>query len=121
MHKPIICAKLDCPDDSLLQFTNMTLLMWGRDMILEGLCLPIQADPIKFKLESIDCREMKWQLFTHHHPEEPAPFVITDVVSFKIGQSHHRKPATVLTDHFGLTWNYKTLNLRYGSVVDELE
>ena len=27
--------------------------------------------------------------------------------SFKIGQSQHRKSATILTDHFGLTWNYK--------------
>jgi len=28
---------------------------------------------------------------------------------------------TTLTDHFGLTWNYKTLQLCYGSVVIELE
>lgn len=121
MHQGMIRAALGCADDSQLQLTNMTLRMWGRDMILEGLCVPEQGTPMPFQLESIDCREVKWQLFTHHHLDEPVAFPTTDVVSFKIGQSHHRKSATTLTDHFGLTWNYKTLNLRYASVVIELD
>ena len=121
MHQPMIRSALGCAEDSLLQLTGLTMLMWGRDMVLDGLCVPDVGTPLKFQLESIDCREMKWQLFTHHHLDEPIAFPTTDVVSLKIGQSHHRKSATTLTDHFGLTWNYKTLNLRYGSVVIELE
>jgi len=121
MHQPVIREALGCTEDSQLQFTNMTLIMWGRDMIFDGLCVPEQGQPISFQLESIDCREVKWQLFTHHQLDHPIAFPTTAIVSFKIGQSHHRKPATILTDHFGLTWNYKTLNLRYGDVVIELD
>lgn len=121
MHQGMIRSILGCAEDSTLQLTGMTLLMWGRDMLIDGLCVPADGNPVSFQLESLDCRETKWQLFTHHHLDTPIAFPTTDVVSFKIGQSHHRKSATVLTDHFGLTWNYKTLNLRYASVVIELE
>jgi len=94
--------------------------MWGRDMIFDGICIPTDGESIVFQLESVDCREVKWQLFSHHQLDTPIAYPTTDVVSFKIGQSHHRKPATVLTDHFGLTWNYQTLNLHYKEMVIEL-
>ncbi len=121
MHQPMIRSALGCADDSLLQFTNLTMQMWGRNMIIDALCVPENGNPLAFQLESIDCREAKWQLFSHHNHNDPIAFPTTDVVSFKIGQSHHRKSATVLTDHFGLTWNYHTLNLRYGGIVIPLE
>jgi hypothetical protein len=121
MHKAMLTNALGCGEDSELQFTHMETLMWGRDMLFDGLCIPAVGNPISFQLESIDCRKVTWQLFSHHQLDIPIPFPITDVVSFKIGQSQHRKSATVLTDHFGLTWNYKTLNLRYGDVLIELE
>jgi len=112
---------LGCTEGSQLQFTNMTTLMWGRDMILDGICIPTEGKSVVFQLESVDCRKVTWQLFSHHQLDVPLAFPATEVVSFKIGQSHHRKSATVLTDHFGLTWNYKTLNLRAGGIVIELE
>lgn len=119
MHQAMIRTLLGCADDSLLKFTDMTFVMWGRDMILQGEC---EGQPVQpFQLHTIDCREMKWQLFSHHHMETPVSFPTTEVVSFKIGQSHHRKSAVVLTEHFGLTWNYKTLHLKFGTVSIELE
>lgn len=117
----MIRSALGCAENSQLQFTNLTLQMWGRDMILDGLCIPEKGQPLDFILESIDCREVKWQLFTHHQMDTPVAFPTTDIVSLKIGQSHHRKSASTLTDHFGLTWNYKTLNLHYGSIVIPLD
>lgn len=121
MHQAMILSALGSADDSQLQFRQMTTLMWGRDMILAGVCRSTDNKSIVFQLESIDCRKVTWQLFSHHQLENPVAFPVTDVVSFKIGQSHHRKSATVLTDHFGLTWNYRTLNLRYGDVLIELD
>jgi len=120
MHQTMIFKALGCADDSQLQFTQMRTLMWGRDMIFDGICIPTDGESIVFQLESVDCREVKWQLFSHHQLDTPIAYPTTDVVSFKIGQSHHRKPATVLTDHFGLTWNYQTLNLHYKEMVIEL-
>lgn len=123
MHQAMIRGALGCADDSQLRLNNIQTLMWGRDMIFGGLCVMAEGEsnPLKFQLKSVDCREVKWQLFSHHHLDEPIPFPITDIVSFKIGQSHHRKSATLLTDHFGLTWNYRMLNLCYGEVVIELD
>lgn len=117
----MIRSALGCADNSLLQLTDLSLQMWGRNMIISGQCIPQTGTPQPFKLESIDCRETKWQLFSHHAHNDPIDFPTTDIVSLKMGQSHHRKSASILTDHFGLTWNYETLNLRYGEIVIELE
>ena len=121
MHRVLIHNALGCPDDNLLTLTHLTLQMWGRDMVFDGVCVPTQGESVKFQLESIDCREVKWQLFSHHHLDQPVPFPTTDIVSFKIGQSNHRKSATLLTDHFGLTWNYNILSLRYMGTIVELD
>ena len=120
MHQAMIFNALGCEADSQLRFRQMTTLMWGRDMIFDGDCITQAGKSIAFQLESIDCREVKWQIFSHHQLDTPIPYPNTEVVSFKIGQSHHRKSAALLTDHFGLTWNYKMLNLRYGGVLIEL-
>jgi len=117
----MLTTALGCDSGSQLQFIDMATLMWGRDMIFDAVCIPIDGKSVSFQLESVDCRKVTWQLFSHHQLDHPVAFPTTDVVSFKIGQSHHRKSATVLTDHFGLTWNYKTLKLRVGDVVIELD
>jgi hypothetical protein len=120
MHQAKLYNTLGCGEDNQLQITHMKTLMWGRDMIFYGVCVSTTGKSKLFQLESIDCREVKWQVFSHHQLNIAVPFPTTDIVSFKIGQSHHRKSATLLTDHFGLTWNYQTLNLQHGDVVSEL-
>jgi hypothetical protein len=115
MHQILITGALGCADGSLLHITNQTALMWGRDLIFYGIC-----ERVEFQLQSYDIREAKWQLFSHHHMDDPIAYPQTEIVSFKIGQTHQRKPATMLTEHFGLTWTYGRLVLVGNGVEIEL-
>lgn len=115
MHQSMITNALGCAEGSLLHITGMSALMWGRNLIFQGRC-----ETLEFQLQSYDIREAKWQLFSHHHMENPLPYPQTEIVSFKIGQTHQRKPATILTEHFGLTWTYGRLVLVGNGVEIEL-
>lgn len=73
-----------------------------------------QKAMIPFRLMLEDCRDMQWRVYAHlRHPEDQTLPTAT-VVNLRLGTDGHRKPLHVLTDFFGLTVTYGTMQLTRG-------
>lgn len=103
-----ILSRLNLQQDTAIQLTGLTLRMWGRDLYFS-----CQAESSQFELVFTDCREMRWQLYTHIQDDENPAFPPSELVNLKIGRSQHRSPAHLLTGHFGLSLVYGELRLVY--------
>lgn len=93
--------------DAVLSITGMAHEQWGRT-----LRLMMQADDANstaFALVFEDCREINWRIFVHQADDSGRAFPQTTLVDFAAGRSQHRSPATLLSDHFGLTLVYGRL------------
>jgi hypothetical protein len=114
---------LGLPTDSRLMINRLDTLGWGHVLHFQCVALHPDADAADtldaahaetatpLTLHFDDCRELRWQLYTHALRVSETPFPRTEVINFSIGQSRHRKPALLLSDHFGLTVVYNTLEI----------
>ena len=113
-HFPLQTA-LNLEPTAIIRFTSLSMQMWGRELLFS-----CEADTLTFNLTFLDCREMRWQLYTHlQDPDKPA-FPPTDLANFKLGRNQHRSPAHLLTEHFGLSLVYGALELRHDDKTIEL-
>lgn len=101
-----IHAVLNLPDKAIIRFLSLQMIMWGRNTHFS-----CEADATQFELHFIDCREMRWQLYTHMQDEANPAFPPTELANIKIGRNQHRSPAHLLTEHFGLSLIYGELHL----------
>ena len=85
-----------------LHLTRLDLLLWGQELHFEGLA----AESLRFRLRLIDCREARWQWYTHMQPEGRPAFPPAEIVDLHLGRDQHRSPLRLLTDYFGLTVSY---------------
>ena len=113
-NNPILEA-LDLPVILPIQFVSLQMRMWGRDIRFG-----CKAGLVDFKLQFIDCREMRWQLYTHMQDETNPAFPLTELVNVKIGRNEHRSPAHLLTEHFGLSLEYGKLLLLHDNHIHQL-
>jgi hypothetical protein len=104
---PILSA-LNLPHINPIRFTSLQMRMWGRDLRFS-----CKAGLVEFKLQYTDCREMRWQVYTHLKDEQNPAFPPTELVNIKIGRNQHRSPSHLLTEHFGLSLVYGELDLIY--------
>ena len=102
MDRHDLLTLLDLESDKAVHIRGMKLIMWGQHLIFE--CV---TDDLKFELHLSDCRELKWQVYTHQVSD--LAFPPTPLVNFLVGQGRHRKPCYLLTEHFGLTVLYGKL------------
>lgn len=87
---------------------GMDWLGWGQTLVFQ--CQLRNADEtLSFEWRFIDCRETRWQHYAHADAKEVFPE--TELVNLRIGQGQHRKPAQLLTAHFGLSISYGTLTV----------
>lgn len=107
-----ILDSLSLPETSIIRFVSLQQVMWGRDMYFH-----CEVDEITFELRFVDCRESRWQIYTHIRDENKPAFPPTDLVNIKIGRNQHRSPAHLLTEHFGLSLVYGDLYLVHGDKV----
>ena len=113
-HLPLHTA-LNLEPSATIQLTALEMVMWGRELHFSG-----HADMMPFELRFLDCRELRWQLYSHLQDENNPVFPPTELVNFKIGRTQHRSPAHLLTEHFGLSLVYGELALHYADEVIQL-
>lgn len=112
MEHNLILATLDLPSETRLYLLEMQWVMWGRDLLFS-----CSADDQHFKLHFLDCRETRWQLYSHMQSDDNPPFPKTELANIKLGRDQHRSPAHLLTEHFGLSLVYGGLELHHDDVV----
>ena len=114
MDKSRILEKLALPITSTIQLTHLDMVLWGQGLYFHAVAQPLEGSSIAFEIRFLDCREMRWQLYTHmQHPDSPA-FPASELTNLRIGRSQHRSPAHLLTEHFGLSLFYGVLQVVYG-------
>jgi hypothetical protein len=93
--------------DSALQVSGLRLLGWGREMHFEG----VAGEATRFRLKLLDCREARWQWYTHIDAPEDAAFPLATIVDLHLGRDQHRSPLRLLTDLFGLVVSYGQIRI----------
>lgn len=100
---------------------DLQMVAWGRSLYFNCYAMPERGEPIPFGLYFVDIRDQRWTIYTHMVVEDHTPFPETELVGFRLGRGSHRKPAYLLTDHFGLVLNYERLYVVQGEKMTELE
>jgi hypothetical protein len=114
VDKARILDSLSLPESTSITLTHLDLVLWGQGLHFHALAQPLAGTIIAFELHFLDCRDMRWQIYTHNqHPDSPA-FPATELVNFRMGRSEHRSPAHLLTEHFGLSLFYGQLEIVSG-------
>ena len=106
MDRHIILDQMGLAPVTSLFFTGLTFQQWGRDLLFA-----VEADQQHFEVTFHDCREMKWQIYTHQVSDNPIAFPRSEWVNFRIGRDQHRSPAHILSEHFGLSLVYGALSV----------
>lgn len=101
MDRQKIADALGLSPGTSLYLTKLDFLAWGNNLHFEA----IAGEDRAFALQFRDCREWKWQTYTHMD-SAGASFPRTELVNFRLGRSQHRSPAHLLTEHFGLSLLY---------------
>ena len=112
VQQNLIRAALNLSQMVDIELVSLRMRMWGRDLGFE-----CKAGIVRFDLRFLDCRETRWQLYTHLKDEKNPAFPPTELVNFKMGRSEHRSPAHILTEHFGVSLVYGELQLIQEGVV----
>ncbi len=106
--------------------TDIQMVQWGRDLVLEcayqtvSLNAPPDA-PVYFDLIFHDCREIRYKVYAHigaHEQNQVTP--TADVVEVSLGQGNHRRDASLLTNHFGVTISYGSLSIEKDDHIYEM-
>ena len=112
MDKIRLSEMLGVQGSGVFQVKAIALDGWGSSLTLDCFyeaTAPASITPFKLRLQ--DCRELQWRVYAHlKHPEDQTLPTAT-LVNLRLGSDNHRKPLHVLTDFFGLTVNYGTLQV----------
>lgn len=114
-----VCA---LPDESTITITALKTSLWGQRLTFH--CHAISPDetmPLVFEAHFLDCREMKWQTYSHMVQDEDSAFPPTAWLNFRIGRSAHRRPAHLLTEHFGFSVVYGEFHIVEKGIVTILD
>lgn len=106
---------LSAPATAPLQLVGLRHGVWGRRLQFVGETL-VNDVPVPFVLRFDDCREQRWQFYSHITADPDVPFPRCTLVDWRWGRSQHRSPAHLLTDYFGLSLFYGTLHLVHADV-----
>ena len=110
MDKRRISEALGSHPYGALTIHDVHLVNWGRDVAFA--CVYDPGGPskaISFQLVFEDCREMRWKAYAHLDVDGTAQQPVTPVVDLRLGRDQHRTPASILTDHFGVSLYYGAL------------
>jgi hypothetical protein len=80
--------------------------LWGQTLRFSGI-----AGELLFRLTLTDCRESRWQHYAHMQIADRPAFPPATIVDLSLGRDQHRVPLQMLTDYFGLTVSYGTLQI----------
>ncbi|QPC83887.1 hypothetical protein G4Y79_05775 [Phototrophicus methaneseepsis] len=109
-----LLTTLHLADETPITMTSLDVLSWGRHLTFTCEARPLEADPVPFSLTLKDCRDMRWQIYTHQQADERLTMPPTLLVSYRLGRDQHRSPAHILTEHFALSVFYGELIIQQG-------
>lgn len=108
-ERAVLTDTLNVPAGEIL-LVDMSWLLWGQT--LSFTCRYQGETPFTFIWQFEDCREMRWQQYSHNRPATPTAFPPSELVSLRVGKGKHRKPAQLLTVYFGLSLLYGEMTIR---------
>jgi hypothetical protein len=118
LDKVRILQALTLPETAIIKLTHLDMLLWGRALHFQGVVDRAENDAVPFELQFEDCRELRWQIYSHLQSATPEAFPASELMNFQMGRNQQRSPARLLTEHFGLALFYGTLYLiHYGQVI----
>lgn len=103
-----------------MSITDLQMVQWGRDLILECRYQTVSMDiapdePVYFRLIFSDCREIKYRVYAHIGAHEQGQVTATaDVAELSLGKGGHRRNANILTNHFGVVISYGEAHVEHG-------
>ncbi|MFW5691076.1 MAG: hypothetical protein ACOCXZ_01135 [Chloroflexota bacterium] len=127
MDRNRIINQLGLVPDGGLSVVDIQMVEWGRDLLLGCIYRTIPEDgppdaPVHFNIIFKECREIRYRVYAHigmhEHGSIPAE---ADVAELILGQANHRKDASVLTNLFGLTISYGSIQLEMNDTLVTLE
>jgi hypothetical protein len=127
MDRQKLVDKLGLVPGGGLSITDIQMVEWGRYLVFS--CryrtAPLNAppdDPVDFDLVFHDCREIKYRVYAHISAHEQGLVSRTaDVAELSLGHGNHRRDASILTNHFGVTISYGELVIEKDSHIYPLE
>ena len=111
MDRNFVLKTLSISDSGQIFLKHLKFVMWGQDLHFSAEVHSPDKEKITFEIHFLDCREMRWQIYTHIQETDSLDFPPTELVNFKRGRDQHRSPAHLLTEHFGLSLFYGTLEI----------
>lgn len=112
MDRLLITQALGLPPDTSLIITELSAHQWGQTLRFNGVA-HADAQQIPFTLIFEDCRELRWQRYTHLDRPDGPVFPPTALVGLRLGRGQHRKPLHMLCEHFACILTYDTLHLSW--------
>lgn len=112
MDRAKMAEMLGASPDGAFVVTDIQVMKWGNELTFNGLYAPAAGLAIPFELIVKDCRDIQWRVYAHLRYPEDQTLPVAALVNVRLGAENHRKPLHLLTDFFGLTTSYGTLELR---------
>jgi hypothetical protein len=121
LDKVRILQALTLSETAIIKLTHLDMLLWGRALHFQGVVDMAENEVVPFEVHFEDCRELRWQVYSHLQSPTPEAFPASELMNFQMGRSQQRSPAQLLTEHFGLAVFYGTLYLIHNGQVLSLD
>ena len=119
MDKVRILQALSLPETGIIKLTHLDMLLWGRALHFHA-SVDGEDTAVRFEIDFEDCRELRWQVYSHLQSATPQAFPASELMNFQIGRSQQRSPARLLTEYFGISLFYGGLHLVHNEQVTAL-
>ena len=106
MDKHRLLEPLGISLESIIYFHHLELVLWGRSLDFTCQTETESGNKRTFSLVFVDCREVRWQHYSHIALDDTLKFPKTELINFHMGRDQHRSPCKLLTEHFGLSLFY---------------
>ena len=121
MDKVRILQALTLPETGIIKLTHLDMLLWGRALHFHASVDASDTAAVRFEIHFEDCRELRWQVYSHLQSPSPQAFPASELMNFQLGRSQQRSPARLLTEHFGIVLFYGSLHLVHNEQIISLD
>lgn len=111
MDKARLLEGLDFPIAATIYLQELQIIFWGRTLDFACEAQAPEIAPCTFNLRFVDCRDMRWQVYSHIEQTEVTAFPLTELLNFSMGRDQQRSPCQIFTDYFGLSLFYGELHI----------
>lgn len=112
MDKAALAEQIGSQPGGEFRIQHIAFERWGNELVIS--CVyeaGSESKPVEFQILLHDCREMQWRLYAHLRPPDDQTLPEAMLVNIHLGRDNHRKPLHILTDFFGLTVLYGTMEI----------